>query len=160
MNKDLYDKVIYLPKEILDNLTVCFEYVPNSDSNTEGHRRNQDLRNNGFATYQQLGRIKNYFDNFNGEKNDVTYILNGGDYMRNWVDQTLGSMRDGDNSQKSIDREYKEPLFTDKENTKNMKDFGWLVDFDNPAKDHYGSIDKLKVDESVIRINNLIKKII
>ena len=87
MNKDLYGEVIYLPKEVLDNLTVCFQYVPNSDQNTEGHRRNEELRKNGYVTYQQLGRIKNYFDNYDGDKKDYPFILNGGDYMKTWVDQ-------------------------------------------------------------------------
>lgn len=160
MNKDLYGQVIYLPKEILDNLTICFQHVPNSDQNTEGHRRNEELRKNGYVTYQQLGRIKNYFDNYNGDKKDYPFILNGGDYMKTWVDQTLDSMRNGDRSQKQIDHEYKEPLYNDDINVNTLKDLGWLVDFESPSKNHYGSIDKLKVDESVIRINKLIKKII
>lgn len=155
MNKDLYNEIIYLPKEILNNLLVCFKQVPNSDTNTEGHKRNLDLRNNKYATYQQLGRIKNFFDNFNGEKDETSYVLNGGDFMRNWVDQTLGIMRNGDKFQKKIDNEYKKPIFN---NDDELKDLGWLVDFDNPSDDHYGTIDKLKINESISRINNLIKK--
>lgn len=159
MNKDLYGEVIYLPKEILDNLTVCFQNVPNSDQNTEGHRRNEELRKNGYVTYQQLGRIKNFFDNYGGDKKDNPFILNGGDYMRTWVDQTLNSMRNGDSSQKKIDHEYKEPLYDDNVNANTLKDLGWLVDFDIPSQNHYGSIDQLKITESVVRINKLIKKL-
>ncbi len=34
-------------------------------------------------------------DNFDGHENDLPYILNGGHYVKNWVDNTLRSMRDG-----------------------------------------------------------------
>jgi hypothetical protein len=33
-----------------------------ADSNTEGFNRNQELRESGVATYQQIKRIKNLFD--------------------------------------------------------------------------------------------------
>ena len=93
MNSNLYGEVIDLPKEMLDHLTICFERVPNSDSTVEGHMRNLDLRKTGQVTYQQLGRIKNFFDNYTENKEDAPYVLNGEDYMRNWVDQTLEYMR-------------------------------------------------------------------
>ena len=54
MNKDLYGEIIYLPKELIDHLTVCFESVPNGDSNTEGFLRNQELRNNGMIVAHSL----------------------------------------------------------------------------------------------------------
>jgi hypothetical protein len=78
VNKDLYDKIIYIPKEMLDHLTVCFERVPNSDSSVEGHKRNEELRNSKYATFQQLERIDNWFRYYNGNKEDAPYILNGG----------------------------------------------------------------------------------
>ena len=156
MNKDLYGDVIYLPKELMDHLTVCFQTVPNSDSNTEGYLRNQELRNNGYATYQQLGRIKNWFDNFNGKREDAPYILNGSDYMRNWTNQTLDSMRSNDGLTKQI-RKDNSPEPIDKNLTKNM---GWLADFNNPSDEHSDFVSDITLSEDLKRINNLIKKII
>ncbi len=61
MNSSLYNKPIELPKEIKEYLQTCFDMFPNSDSSIEGHKRNEELRNSGYATYQQLGRMKSWF---------------------------------------------------------------------------------------------------
>ena len=156
MNKDLYNKIIHLPKEILEYLEVCFNHIPNSNANVEGHNRNQELRSNGYATYQQLGRIKNWFDNFNGKRDDAPYILNGSDYMRNWTNQTLDSMRSSDGLTKQI-RKDNSPEPIDKNLTKNM---GWLADFSNPSDEHSDFVSDITLSEDLKRINNLIKKII
>ena len=159
MNSSLYGKQIQLPKQILDHLFICFNQIPDSNANTEGHNRNLELRTNGFATYQQLGRIKNYFDNYGGDKTDAPFILNGGDTMRAWVDRSLESLRNGDSLDKQIKRDYTTHEI-DKELT---KDLGWLADVPsapNPSKDHYGPVDSLKITEDLNSINDLIKKII
>ena len=159
MNSSLYGQQIQIPKEILDHLYVSFTKIPDSDANTEGHNRNEELRSNGFATYQQLGRIKNYFDNYGGDKTDAPFILNGGDTMRAWVDRTLESMRNGDKTNKQI----KQDLTTHEVDQALVKDLGWLADLSdssNPSKDHSGPIDSLKLTEDLNRINDLIKKII
>lgn len=156
MNKDLYGEIIYLPKELIDHLTVCFESVPNGDSNTEGFLRNQELRNNGYVTYQQLGRIKNWFDNFNGDGKDAPYILNGSDYMRSWTDRTLESMRTSDGMTKQS-RQDNQPEPIDKQL---VNDMGWLADFNRPSKEHSNFVDDVTLSEDLKRINNIIKKII
>ena len=156
MNSNLYNKTIDLPKEVKEYLQVCFEYVPNSDPSIEGHKRNEELRNSGYVTYQQLGRIKNWFDNFNGKREDAPYILNGSDYMRNWTNQTLDSMRSNDGLTKQI-RKDNSPEPIDKNLTKNM---GWLADFNNPSDEHSDFVSDITLSEDLKRINNLIKKII
>jgi signal recognition particle GTPase len=46
------------------------------------------------CTYEQLKRIKNYFDNVNDDNyNEVEYLLNGGDVMKKWVNYTLDQAR-------------------------------------------------------------------
>ena len=64
MNNSLYNKPIEIPTEVTKYLQSCFDMFPNSDTSIEGHKRNEELRNSGYATYQQLGRIKNWFDNY------------------------------------------------------------------------------------------------
>jgi hypothetical protein len=156
VNSSLYGHIIQIPKEIIDHLTICFDRVPNSDSTVEGHMRNLDIRRNGQATYQQLGRIKNFFDNYNGNKEDAPYVLNGEDYMKSWVDRTLDSLRNGDQMTKQINQEYKP-----EEIDQNLvKDLGWLVDLNRPSQEHSSQVDDLKIQESLNRINDLIKKII
>ena len=156
MNSNLYGEVIDLPKEMLDHLTICFERVPNSDSTVEGHMRNLDLRKTGQVTYQQLGRIKNFFDNYTENKEDAPYVLNGEDYMRNWVDQTLDYMRRDEQQTQKINKEYKP-----EELDQNLiDDMGWLTNLNRPSKDHSSQLDDLKIQENLTRINDLIKKII
>lgn len=138
---------------MLDHLTVCFEQVPNSDSSVEGHKRNEELRNSKYATFQQLERIDNWFRYYNGNKEDAPYILNGGDTMRNWVTNTIKGMRDNDGFTKKIQNDYipEEPI------DKNfLKDLGPLASQFDPADD----TDNLKIKEDLNRINDLIKKII
>ena len=106
MNSKLYNKTITLPKEVTEYLQICFDEIPNSDSSIEGHKRNEQLRNSGYVTYQQLGRIKNWFDNYNGDKTDAPFILNGADYMKNWVDQTIQQLRKNDSLETRVDDEF------------------------------------------------------
>lgn len=153
MNKDLYNKTITLPKEIIDYLTVCFEYLPSANSNTEGYNRNKELRDCGYATYQQLGRIKNWFDTYNGDGKDAPYILNGADYMRNWVDRTLDSLRKGDAFTKEIKKEY----IPSAEDIELSEKLGWLTSMNRPSKEHSKFVDDVKIIENLKRINQIIK---
>ena len=156
MNKNLYNKQIQLPNEITEYLQLCFDMFPNSDSNIEGHKRNEELRNSGFVTYQQLGRIKNWFDNYKGNGKDAPFILNGADYVKNWVNQTLDTMRKGDNFTKNIDKNYLPDEVDD--DLKNQ--MGWLVNDNRPSKDHSTFVQDVKINENLKRINQIIKKII
>jgi hypothetical protein len=140
----------------LDHLYLCFIKIPSSDANTEGHNRNLDLRTNGYATYQQLGRIKNYFDNYGGDKTDAPYILNGSDTMLAWVNNTLDSLRNGDKLDQTIKKEYADQEL----DPRLTKDLGWLANLPNQTDPHKGPIDDLKITESLNRINEIIKKII
>jgi hypothetical protein len=151
VNKDLYNKIIDIPKEILDHLTVCFERVPNSDSSVEGHKRNEELRSSKNSTFQQLERIDNWFRYYNGKKEDAPYILNGGDIMRNWVTNTIKGLRDTDGFTKKIQNDYmpEEPI------DKNfLKDLGPLASQFDPQD----NTDNIKIKEDLLRINDLIKK--
>ena len=92
MNKNLYDRKAKLPKSLLKHLEKCGGMVE-ADSNTEGFNRNRELRESGVATYQQIKRIKNWFDSYGGKKEDAPYVLNGGDRMKNWCNHVLDHWR-------------------------------------------------------------------
>lgn len=156
MNSKLYDKTIELPKEVVEYLQTCFEYVPNSDPSIEGHKRNEELRNTGYVTYQQLGRIKNWFDNYDGDGTDAPYILNGADYMKNWVESTIQDLRKQDNLSDRVDQEFMpEPI-----DSKMLHDLGPLADMARPSKDHSTFSQDVRIKEDLERINDLMKKII
>jgi hypothetical protein len=74
MNKDLYNKKVKLPDSLKDHLSKSFEMVE-ADSNTEGFNSNKELRETGIMNYQQLKRVKNWFDGYQGNKEDAPLYL-------------------------------------------------------------------------------------
>ena len=156
MNSTLYNKPIELPKEVMEYLETCFKHIPNSDPSIEGHKRNEELRNSGYVTYQQLGRIKNWFDNYEGDGTDAPFILNGADYMKNWVESTIQDLRKGDDFSNEVQQEY----MPDEIDAKMIKDLGPIADMLRPSKDHSTFVQDVKITENVNRINQLMKKII
>lgn len=95
MNSELYGRKYPFPGSLRRHLVVCMRQVPDADENVEGFRRNKELQRSKDITYQQLKRMKNWFDGFQGRKEDAPYILNGGDVMKDWIDKTLSSSRRG-----------------------------------------------------------------
>ena len=156
MNSNLYNKTIELPKEIMEYLETCFEHIPNSDTSIEGHKRNEELRNSGYVTYQQLGRIKNWFDKYDGDGTDAPYILNGADYMKNWVESKIQDLRKQDNSSNEIEQEF----VPDKIDINSIKDLGPIADMLRPSKEHSTFAQDVRIKEDLDRINQIIKKII
>lgn len=153
MNSQLYGNKVELPEEVKTYLGQCFDSIQNADSSVEGYNRNQELRDTGYVTYQQLKRMKNWFDNFQGDSNDLSYILNGGDYVKDWVNKTLDSMRKGTElNNKTHDEYFPDDLSI---STNDLKDFNVLGDKHKTSKEVYG----LNVEHQIKRINQLIKTI-
>ena len=156
MNSSLYNKTITLPKEVMEYLQTCFDEIPNSDSSIEGHKRNEELRDSGYVTYQQLGRIKNWFDNYEGDGTDAPFILNGADYMKNWAETTIQQLRNNDSLETRVDDEF----MPDQIDVNTIKDIGPYADMIRPSKDHSTFTQDVRIKEDVNRINQIIKKII
>jgi hypothetical protein len=156
VNKDLYGHKIPLPEDVLTYLEQCYNSARNSDETTEGYKRNKELRDTKEVTYQQLKRMKNWFDSFTGNENDAPFVLNGGHYVKNWVDNTLGSMRSNVDMGKKIKSEVLPNQYI-KNHEKND-----LRNTHRPSKSHKSSVEKYDtaITESLKRINEIIKKII
>ena len=155
MNKDLYGNTVPLPESVVTYLQQCFDSA-NGDESIEGFKRNKELREKRQVSYQQLKRMKNWFDNFNGHENDKPYILNGGHYVKSWVNDTLTSMRDGNR----LGKEIKSVVLPNQFNQEHQKDD--LSSLNRPSKSHNSTVGQynLEITESLKRINDLIKKII
>ena len=162
MNSNLYNSSIgevLIPKEIKQHLVNSFAQSEGATTNTEGFRRNQELQGQEKITYKQLKRIKNFFDNYKGKPTELPFILNGGVLMKNWVNNTLSSMRNNtQNNQEVTAPEDSKVNSSDLKN--NVKD---LV---RPSKEHKRTSQKhasatyeQTVVESLKRINELILKI-
>ena len=158
MNKDLYGSVkgeIVFPEDKRDNMRACFNMVKGADENTEGFKRNQELQNQSHIDYRQLKRIKNFFDNFKGNQNEPSFILNGGVVMKNWVNNELRKMRDDIKTTKTnkmnvgMQNQFIKPH--EKKIFHNLR----------PSQEHSGTVDNYNtsVTECLKRINEIISKI-
>jgi len=145
MNSNLYDRKAKLPDSLLKHLEDCFNSV-SADNNVEGYNRNKEIRDSKIVTYQQIKRIKNWFQWFSGKKEDAPFILNGGDRMSAWCDEVLNRWRQNDDSSK-----------------KHKSDAGMQNQYlDSHNKLGTGTqnsrtADQLSVKEEIYRINKLIK---
>jgi hypothetical protein len=156
MNKDLYGNIVQLPEDVVEYLQQCFDSANTDDSTIEGFKRNQELRDSRETTYQQLKRMKNWFDNFNGLENDLPFILNGGHYVKNWVNDTLGGMRNNVYMGKKVKSEVLPNQFIQNHTKDNLNTMN------RQSKSHSSTTGDINKDitESLKRINELIKKII
>jgi len=156
MNKDLYGNTVQLPEDVVEYLQQCFDSANTDDSTIEGFKRNQELRDSRETTYQQLKRMKNWLDNFNGLENDLPFILNGGHYVKNWVNDTLGGMRNNVYMGKKSKSEVLPNQFIQTHTKDNLNTMN------RQSKSHSSTTGNINKDitESLKRINELIKKII
>ena len=140
-----------MPESLINHLQKSFESVE-VDSSVEGFNRNQELREKGVVSYQQLKRIKNWFDTYSGDKKDAPFILNGGDRMNGWCDHVLNHWRSSLTRGKEV-----------KMNSGMQNQFIDSHEKDevvvNPQKKHSSGIEKYDtaVTENIKKINNLMK---
>jgi hypothetical protein len=100
--------------------------------------------------------MKNWFDNFNGLENDLPFILNGGHYVKNWVNDTLGGMRNNVYMGKKAKSEVLPNQFIQTHTKDNLNTMN------RQSKSHSSTTGDINKDitENLKRINELIKKII
>lgn len=91
-----------IPEELHSHLRRTLNAYK-GDKNVEGYKRLDGLVGEPKVSYEQLKRIKNFFDNhktantdyMNDRKQDTQFILNGGRKMRDWCENTLNKARQG-----------------------------------------------------------------
>jgi hypothetical protein len=102
-NSELQGKTFDIPENIEKHLKKIFNAYKGA-KNIEGYKRLEELVNKDSVSYEQLKLIKNFFDNYSGNRKGTTYLLNGGTIMKNWVDLSLNNAREGvKNIKKSMD---------------------------------------------------------
>ena len=99
MNKELYDESFEIPPHVMEILRNSISKY--SNQSVENVKRAKELSDSGYATYQQLKRIKNWFDN-SGDSTSPEYHILGGNPFKGWVDQTLASSRNAKRLPKKI----------------------------------------------------------
>ena len=91
-NSELENKYWELDGELTNHLTRIFNAYK-GDENVAGYKRLSDLIDSGECSYQQMKRIKNFFDTYQGTVKETPYLLNGGTKMKQWVDECLSNAR-------------------------------------------------------------------
>lgn len=90
-NSELKNRVFPLPKGIKKHLLNTLKNY-NGDKTVDGFKRlNNLLSMNGGIAYNEMKRIKNFFDNYEGTDKSFEYTLNGGEPMKMWVNNTLNT---------------------------------------------------------------------
>lgn len=104
-NSKLKGKIFPVPHRVLDILSQNLKkYSDMRDS--KGYNRSLFILNKKASTYEQLKRIKNYFDSLNDDNfNEIEFQLNGGEVMKNWVNDTLRTARERVKNLKTLKRD-------------------------------------------------------
>ena len=88
-NSELKHRVFPLSKGIKKHLIDTLRNY-RGDKTIEGYKRLNNLLSmtNGIS-YSEMKRLKNFFDNYQGTDKSVEFLLNGGEPMKLWVNNTL-----------------------------------------------------------------------
>ena len=90
-NKELKNRIFPLSKGIKKHLQNTLTNY-SGDKTIDGYKRLNNLLNTkGGISYSEMKRIKNFFDNYQGTDKSFEFILNGGEPMKMWVNNTLYS---------------------------------------------------------------------
>lgn len=87
-NSDLKNRTFPLPDGVRDLLQKTLDNY-NGDKTIDGYKRLNNLLSMDNISYREMKRIKNFFDHYNGTDKSTEFILNGGEPMKNWVNDTL-----------------------------------------------------------------------
>jgi hypothetical protein len=100
-NSKLIGKQFPVPDKVLMELNKNLKKFSDK-RDSKGFNRAIFILERKACTYEQLKRIKNYFDMVTDDNfNEVEYLLNGGDMMKKWVNFTLDEARKGVHGTKS-----------------------------------------------------------
>lgn len=101
-NSKLQHKVFPVPDKVLKELGKNLKKFSDK-RDSKGFNRAIFVLERKACTYEQLKRIKNYFDKIDYDNLDeVEYLLNGGDIMNKWANYTLEQARRSVHNSKSV----------------------------------------------------------
>lgn len=150
MNKELYGKTYDVPPHILQIMRNAISKYSNQ-GDIENLKRAKEISETGKVTYQQLKRIKNWFDS-NSNSSNPDYQILGGGIFNGWVNTTLDTAREANRLPKEIRSVAMDNQFIKTHNKNDSRTDFRPKDFHNR---HY-----LGLTEEIEKINNWFKKLI
>lgn len=141
-NSDLKGQSFIIPEDIKSHLNSLIQSFGGNE-NAKGYQRLKGLVDAESISYEQMKRIKNYFDhaNIDDPNESEEYRLNGGERMEKWVNDELDSERFQIHRNKQIRSDAGEKNQFKKEFSKGSK-----------TLDREYLLDKIKMNEDVQRI--------
>ena len=136
-----------------------------AETTTKGYKRAKSILEVKNLKYNHMKTIKSWFDNFDGDHNDIEYRLHGGKTMHNWVDSTLNRERAAVKNPKKIksDTGLTNQFIKNHEKDNNQVRYKSTFSIPNMAKDISGQIKRGKpiyepmgISEELERMKNLI----
>ena len=89
-NSVLKHRTFVLPDGIRKHLTNVLNNYK-GDKTVNGYKRLKNTLSSNALSYAEMKRIKNFFDHYNGTNKSAKYVLNGGEEMKLWVNNTLNT---------------------------------------------------------------------
>jgi len=150
VNNELYGEVYKIPPHILSKIQKSVSKY--SNQSVENVKRAKELSETGEATYQQLKRIKNWFES-NGNPTSPDYQVLGGDTLKGWIDTALASSR----NEKRLPKKIKSVAMDNQFINTHTKNDDLRTDF-RPKHSH--TKHYLGLTEEIEKINKWFNKII
>lgn len=92
-NSELKNRKFPIPDGVRKILMSTLENY-NGSKTVDGYKRLNNILEMDAISYSEMKRLKNFFDNYRGTEKSTEFILNGGDSMRTWVNNTLKTATD------------------------------------------------------------------
>ena len=89
-NQELNNRTFPLPKGVRTHLQNTLDNY-SGDKTVDGYKRLNNVLDMNTISYQEMKRIKNFFDNYKGTPKSAEFVLNGGEPMMTWVNNTLNT---------------------------------------------------------------------
>lgn len=89
-NSELRNRKFPLPDGIRKQLQSVLDNY-NGDKTVDGYHRLNNILSMDGIKYSEMKRIKNFFDHYTGSDKSDEFILNGGEPMKLWVNNTLNT---------------------------------------------------------------------
>ena len=156
-NSDLKNRTFPLPdgvRKILQNTLDNYK----GDKTIDGYKRLNNILNMQTISYHELKRIKNFFDHYNGSDKSAEFILNGGEPMKTWVNNTLytatKAVHDFKQAKKdnSNSNDYNRNHKKDRKNKKNNKP--------TQVKFNINNVNKNILNATSMKYENIIRTIV
>lgn len=91
-NSSLENRMFPVEDKVLNKLKSNLQKYGQDDPKGSKHARN--LITTKQVSYQEMKRIKNYFDNYQGDGSDTEFKLHGAEVAREWIETQLNNARD------------------------------------------------------------------